>query len=201
MFRIVGLGGTAKEASSTELALEIALKHVRGADMTVRQFDGAFLARLPFYGTCEASGDKNARLLIEAIREADGILIASPGYHGSISGLVKNALDHLEDTSRDIRIYLDGLPVGLIVTAYGSQATGSTIMALRSIVHALRAWPTPFGATIVSRPGLFLSGKCSDPVVEEQLALVGHQLARYARLHAEDRRNVAGQASVGEPAQ
>ena len=58
---------------------------------------------------------------IEAIRSADGVIIASPGYHGSVSGLVKNAIDYIEETARDERVYLDGLPVGLIVTAYGCR--------------------------------------------------------------------------------
>jgi len=60
---------------------------------------------------------------------------------------VKNVLDLLEDTAQDAeRPYLTDMPVGLIVTAYGWQATGSTIAALRAIVHAFRAWPTPFAA-------------------------------------------------------
>jgi len=187
MYRIVGVGGTPKPASSTELALEVTLKHVERAGRTVRAFDGTFLARLPFYGTRGAASDPNARLFVEAIREADGLLIASPAYHGSMSGLVKNALDFLQETASDARVYLDGLPVGLVVTAYGWQATGSTMSALRSTVHALRGWPTPFGAAILSRPGLFLSGTCTDPAVDEQLARVGCQLAHYAQLHADDR--------------
>ena len=50
------------------------------------------------------------------------------------------------------RPYLADMPVGLIATAYGWQATGLTIAALRSIVHALRGWPTPFAAAI-NTPG------------------------------------------------
>jgi FMN reductase len=124
--------------------------------------------------------------MVEAIRKADGIILASPGYHGAISGLVKNAIDYLEETARDSRIYLDGVPVGLIATAYGWQATGSTLAGLRSIVHALRGWPTPLGAAIKVEPGLFEAGLCTSPDVTAQLELVGCQvveLASLRRLH------------------
>src|SRR3546814_8041656 len=88
------------------------------------------------------SSDVCSSDLVAAVRDADGLILASPGYHGSISGLVKNAIDYLEETARDRRVYLHGLPVGLIATAFGWQATGGTLLAMRSIVHALRGWPT-----------------------------------------------------------
>jgi len=127
-----------------------------------------------------------ARDLVAAIRAADGLIISSPGYHGSISGLVKNAIDYLEETSRDARVYLDGMPVGLIVTAYGWQATGSTLSTLRSIVHALRGWPTPMGAAIKTSSGLFVDGMCTDEPTIGQLTLVGHQVVEFARLRLRD---------------
>jgi len=100
--------------------------------------------------------------------------------------VVKNALDLLEETARDTaRPYLADMPVGLIATAYGWQATGSTIAALRSIVHALRGWPTPFAAAINSVATKFDDeGGTSDPAVLEQLCMVGRQVARFAPLAA-----------------
>ena len=98
--------------------------------------------------------------------------------------MVKNALDLLEETARDTeRAYLADIPVGLIATAYGWQATGSTIAALRSIVHALRGWPTPFAAAINSAITKFDDeGGANDPAVIEQLRMVGRQVARFAPL-------------------
>ena len=113
--------------------------------------------------------------------QADGVLLAAPGYHGTISGLVKNALDYLEDLSKDTRPYLDGRAVGLIATAYGDQATMSTMQTLRSIVHALRGWPTPMGATIRTFPGLYsLDGECLDDRARMQLEMVGQQVVQGA---------------------
>jgi FMN reductase len=72
--------------------------------------------------------------------------------------------------------------VGLIVTAYGWQATGSTLATMRSIVHALRGWPTPLGAAIRAVSGMFKDGVCSDAASAAQLELVGRQVVEFARL-------------------
>lgn len=182
MVRIVGIGGTSSRNSSTECALRIALSAVAEAGGATRLFDGAFLTRLPHFDPEAAAGSPEAAELIQAVRSANGLILASPGYHGSISGLVKNAIDYLEETRGDPRPYLDGLPVGVIATAYGWQATVSTLAALRSVVHALRGWPTPFGAAVRSETGLFAADRCSDPGVQAQLQMVGRQVVDFARL-------------------
>ena len=118
-----------------------------------------------------------------AIQDVDGIIIVSPGYHGSISGLVKNALDTLELTAKDEFPYFHGRPVGVIVTAYGWQATGSTLLALRSIVHAMRGWPTPFGAALNSTAGLFdEAGACRDRKDAWALNTVAEQVMDFAQM-------------------
>lgn len=177
---VVGIGGTTVAGSSTERALEMALRAAAAQGVETRLFGGEALAALPLYtpGTERRPGEI---ALVEAVRQASGVIIASPGYHGSISGLVKNAIDLLEETAKDARVYLADVPVGLIATAYGWQATGSTIAALRSIVHALRGWPTPFAAAVNSAQcKLDVEGGCSDAAVAEQLAMVGRQVAAAA---------------------
>lgn len=180
---IVGIGGTTKPGSSTERALDVALAAAAAGGAVTRLFDGAALSRLPHYGSAPLGAE--AAQFIAAVRAADGLLLASPGYHGTISGLVKNAIDYLEETARDARVYLDRVPVGLIVTAYGWQATGSTLATLRSIVHSLRGWPTPFGAGINVSGGVFRpDGSCADAAVGRQLETVGEQVVDFAMMRA-----------------
>jgi FMN reductase len=183
---IVGIGGTASPASSTEQALALALASAERAGATVKMFGGELLAALPQYLTDGTATSAEGKALVEAVRAADGLIVASPGYHGSISGMVKNAIDYLEETAKDQRVYLDGVPVGLIATAYGWQATGSTLATLRSIVHALRGWPTPLGAAINTSGRIFHDGACSDKGASAQLDLVGRQVYEFARLRITD---------------
>ena len=96
------------------------------------------------------SAPRKALELVEALRDADAVVVGSPGYHGAVSGLVKNALDYIEDLREDPRVYLDNTPWGCISCAYGWQAAVGTLGQLRSIGHALRAWPTPLGVAINS---------------------------------------------------
>jgi FMN reductase len=182
--RIVAIGGTVAANSTTEMALVTAMESAKALGADVQLFGGAYLATLAHYrSSAHATGD--GADLVEAVRAADGIIIAAPGYHGTISGLVKNALDYLEDLAKDDRPYLDGRAVGLIATAYGDQATMSTMQTLRSIVHALRGWPTPMGATVRTYHGLFsVDGECLDDRVRMQLDMVGAQVVRGARSFA-----------------
>jgi FMN reductase len=182
MTLIIGLGGTTREGSSTEQALALALGYVEQQGAKTRLFGCAFLSGLPHYGTPASRNCAAAEEFISALRQAEGLIIASPGYHGTVSGLLKNAIDYIEDMARDDRPYLAGLPVGLIATAFGWQATGSTLAAMRSIVHALRGWPTPMGVTIRTTPGLFDGGACSDPAVEDQIGLMSSQILDFTRM-------------------
>ena len=119
------------------------------------------------------------------VRAADGIVIASPGYHGSISGVIKNALDSLEVLREDARPYLTDRAVGCIITADGWQAAGTTLTTLRSIIHALRGWPTPFGAALNATSGLFdAEGACIEAKDAWQLATVGEQVLDFANMKA-----------------
>jgi FMN reductase len=127
----------------------------------------------------------NALQLIELLRRSHGVIIASPGYHGSISGLIKNALDYVEDMRDDTDVYFEGRAIGCIACANGWQATGSTLAALRSIVHALRGWPTPIAVAINSSQNAFDSnGNCLDPAIGKQLELMVSQILNFAGMRA-----------------
>jgi FMN reductase len=178
---IVGIGGTTRSPSSTDRALRMALQAAETAGARTKIFDGPFLARLPHSVPEHPDRNDAQREFVQTIRQADGIIVASPGYHGGVSGLVKNALDLLEDLRDDPRCYLDGRAVGCIVNAAGWQACVTTLAALRSIVHALRGWPTPFGATLNTSEKLFdANGGCLDEKVSTQLATVAKQVVEFA---------------------
>lgn len=181
---VVCLGGTTRPGSSGEQALRIAARRAEKHGATTRVFGGDELSTLPMYSPEASERCDVARELVEHLRRADGVIIASPGYHGSISGLVKNALDYTEDMRDDPAPYLADRSVGLIVTAYGWQASVTTLSALRSIVHALRGWVTPFGAAVNSTQAHFSDAGCSDEKVTEQLHLVADEVVRFADLMA-----------------
>jgi FMN reductase len=179
---VVGIGGSNRATSLTDHMLRTALAEASKLGARTAMFGGSYLAELPVFDADEAPGEENsAGELVRAVAEADGLLIGTPGYHGGMSGLVKNALDHLELLREDPRPYLDGRAVGLIVTAAGWQAAGSTLVALRSTIHSLRGWPTPFGVTINSAERVMGDdGEFTEAVVRA-LRLVATQVVEFAR--------------------
>jgi FMN reductase len=179
---VLGIGGTTRQGSATDKALRVSLAAAaaQGAETGVL---GATDLLLPLYAPEVPDRDPGAIRLVEEVRRAHGLIVASPGYHGGMSGMVKNALDYLEDLRDDDPPYLDGRAVGCIAVANGWQATVSTLVSLRAVVHALRGWPTPMGAavnTAVAR--LNEDGETMDSSARFQLELVGRQVVEFARM-------------------
>ena len=179
---IVGLGGTTRPGSSTERALAAALGAAEALGARTRLVGGDFLSELPIYDPRPGGPTPRQAEMAEIIRSADGLIIATPGYHGSLSGVMKNALDTLELLRDDARPYFSARAVGVIVTAAGSQAGGTTLTAVRSIIHAMRGWPTPFGAAMsVNSDSFGPDGRPLEPRDAWQLDTVAAQVVQFAR--------------------
>ncbi|SDK30823.1 FMN reductase [Actinopolyspora mzabensis] len=177
---VVGIGGSVRADSQSERALQAVLAGARDSGAKVQVITGDELI-MPFFDTSVSERTANARTLVRALRGADGVVLASPGYHGTVSGLVKNALDYAEDLREDERPYLQGRAVGCVGIAHGWQATVTTLQALRSVAHALRGWPTPLGAAVNSaETGLGPGGECADAKVASTLHTIGVQVAEFA---------------------
>lgn len=181
---IVGIGGSTNAVSVTSLLLRDCLD--ASADLGARTvaFTGEHLAGLPIYAANDDGPAPGAAALVAAVRAADAVIIATPGYHGGMSGLVKNAIDHLESLREDERPYLDGRAVGVIVAASGWQACGTTLVSVRSAIHALRGWPTPFGVTVNSAEQHLDADGLFDERTAGALRILATQLTDFAAWRA-----------------
>lgn len=177
---IVGVGGSLRMQSTGQKALAHVLARAAERGARTELISGPALD-LPLYSPDTAERSEAAARLVALMRECDGVVICSPAYHGSVSGLVKNAIDYTEDMNRDARVYFDGLPVGCIACGAGWQAAGQTLAALRAIAHALRGWPTPMGGMINSTQPIFdAEGTCVDASVRFQLDTIADQVTEFA---------------------
>ena len=142
--KVVGIGGTLREGSTSLGALRRALGAAEEAGAETELLDLREL-RLPMYEPgrpLEDYGD-NVRGFVEALREADALLLSTAAYHGTLAGVTKNALDFAQFLGRDERPYFDGKVVGLISTAGGDQAATNANGAMVHTVHALRGVVAP----------------------------------------------------------
>lgn len=134
--KIVGIGGSLRENSYSYRALELAIERVAKLGATVQILDLRQM-KLPF---CQGSGDyeeyPDVARLRETVKAADGLILATPEYHGSVSGVLKNALDlmsfeHLEDKV-----------VGAI-SVLGGTNNSNALNDLRVISRWVHAWVIP----------------------------------------------------------
>lgn len=116
--------------------------------------------------------------LRRAVGTAHGILLGSPEYHGSISGVLKNAMDLLSIDD------FEGKMVGLVGVAGGSQGATGTLAHMRTICRHLHAWVVPWQVSISRAKDAFRpDGHLANPEHEERLLEVGREVAHFARLH------------------
>lgn len=177
---IVGIGGTTRVGSSSEQALALALAAARELGAETKLYAGKDL-QLPMYDPDPANMTEDARHLIADLRRADGVIMASPCYHGGVSGLVKNAIDYTEEMRADPRVYLDGRAIGAIGCGYGYQGPGMVLSQLRQIGHALRGWNVPLGVAVNSAVVKFQDGVCSEPAIAKQIEIMAGQVVEHAR--------------------
>jgi FMN reductase len=179
---IIGIGGTTRPGSTSERTLVKALEAAEQLGARTELFNGAFLSRLPIYDPAVSDTVPEVEALLEGVQAADGVLISTPGYHGSVSGLIKNALDTLEGTRQAARPYFQDRAVGCIVVADGWQACGTTLSSLRTVIHALRGWPTPFGVTFNPSAGRLYDdqGGFCEARDAQQIEMVVGQVMNFA---------------------
>src|SRR3954452_710795 len=181
---IVGIGGTMRSWSGTERVVRAGLAATERRGAPTRLLAGPGLG-LRMYAPQSGERTGAAGALVDWIVRADGVIVASPAYHGGVFGLVKNALDYVEDLRDAKRPYLDGRAVGCIACAGGWQAAVATLTGLRSIAHALRGWPTPLGVALNTSEAVFgPDGARGDGRAPDQVDNIADQGVSLARPHA-----------------
>lgn len=180
---IVGIGGTLRKPSTSLLALQAALSAAEASGAMITLLDLRTL-NLPMYNPELDYQDYGGNLhqFIKTVRQADGLLISTAAYHGSLAGVTKNALDLLDFLpKRDGESYLHNVPVGLIATAGGDQAAVNTISVLVQIVHSLRGTALPLAVPVHNAKSAFSQdGRITDTKVAVRLGKLGQLIVETA---------------------
>jgi NAD(P)H-dependent FMN reductase len=178
VIRVVGLAGSLRATSASRTAVRCALLGAEEEGSDAQLLDLAAYD-LPFLGReREPAAVKSVERFLADLRAADGIILGSPEIHGSISGVLKNALDL---TSREL---FEGKMLGLIGVAGGRMGAGDTLSHLRAIGRSLHAWVVPTQVSIAAADEAFDSrGEPTDPEIRDRLKSVGREVAHFAYLH------------------
>lgn len=140
--RILGIGGSVRAVSRNRVVTRslLDLAEEAGAETIfadVRALD------LPVYNEDIPLADQPANLhwLIRQIQAADGFIVESPNYHGTITGAIKNVLDAVHIMHGNEGTYFDGRPVGL--AGFGGATTANVINALYHAARGMRGLVVP----------------------------------------------------------
>ncbi|MBW4665996.1 MAG: NAD(P)H-dependent oxidoreductase [Cyanomargarita calcarea GSE-NOS-MK-12-04C] len=136
MVKIVAIAGSLRPDSTSQMALNLAAQRVEALGAEVEVLDLREM-RLPFCnGGDEYPDYPDVKRLQEAVSRADGLILATPEYHGSVSGVLKNALDLMSFDQ------LSGKVTGLI-SVLGGQPNSNALNDLRIILRWVHAWCIP----------------------------------------------------------
>src|SRR5918995_4361499 len=127
IFNIVGFAGSLRRDSYNRALLRAATELAPPAlQIVIHELDG-----IPLYnGDVEATGAPASVVeLRDAIRQADGLLIATPEYNHGVPGVLKNAIDWLSRPPRDSA--LNGKPAAVIGASPGMTGTARAQSQLR----------------------------------------------------------------------
>ncbi len=148
--KFVGLGGSFRPKSSSSKALAIPLKYLkeRGHDTNLILLSEL---KLPGFETSENLKDypESVHYLLNEVRSANGLIFATPVYHGTLSGGMKNALDFFEYLAGDTKPYLTGKVIGLISTSGGIPGINA-INTMDYVSRALHGWVCPTTVAIAN---------------------------------------------------
>lgn len=191
--RILAFGGSLREGSFNRgLLLEAAALAPPGATVDLGLLPA--IGALPLYNQDVAARGfpDAAEELKEALRAADGLLIATPEYNWGIPGYLKNALDWASRPPTDIPGVFGDLPVAL-VGAGGISGTRFAQTAWMSVFRYLKMRPWLGASLFVDEsPTRFdEGGRLTDEALRERLrALVAgfaEDCARHPRRPREER--------------
>jgi NAD(P)H-dependent FMN reductase len=181
---VVALCGSLRDSSYTRRALTRALDGVRaaggsGAVIDLREYDLP-----PLDPDLDTQGDSDA--VVRRVREADAVLLGTPMYHGSYSGVLKNALDHCGFDE------FEGKTVGLLAVAGGGFPV-TALDHLRSVCRALDAWVLPHQAALPNVSSKFDSEGIVDDRLDERVRVLGRRVVEYAHIEPDPSSFEAGE--------
>jgi FMN reductase len=175
---VVGISGSLRAGSYTRRAVESALQGAADSGAQTQLIDLSEYHLVFRAGKDETGYPDDVFRLREHVKQAEGVILGTPEYHGSFSGVLKNALDLMGFDE------FEGKMIGLVGVSGGRMGAFDAMNSLRNIGRALHAWVIPEQASVPEAWKIFTGdGKIGDPEIEERLKAVGRQVTRFARLH------------------
>lgn len=175
--KVLAVAGSLQRASVTRVVINHVAEQLRAADCLVDLLD--FLKEpLALYNPDTAHDLPGYGALQARVEAADVIVLGTPDYHGSLSGAMKNFLDHFwhEFTGK------------LFVTIVASHEKGLTVTdQLRTIARQCYAWTLPYGVSLTEEIDV-ANGQIVSESLRQRLRMLVRDARVYGQILAQQRR-------------
>src|ERR671934_2025190 len=174
IIKILGVGSSMRQGSYSTLAVKIVLEIAAkkyGAEtrlLDLRQ------TNLPLYNPADQLPKSNdIQKVVESVNWADAFVLASPDYHGSMSGTMKNFLDYFWEE-------FAGKTFAYLCT---SHEKGLTVMdQMRTAVRQCYGWSLPYGISVNAKEDFNERGEIINELLDKRLKILAHDLVIYGKL-------------------
>jgi NAD(P)H-dependent FMN reductase len=174
--RILGVTGSLRENSHSTKTLATVLQIAASKFRAEVRIINLRETILPFYSPNITTSDLfygNIKIVTEDVEWADAFVLASPDYHGSMSGTIKNFLDHFWEE-------FAGKTFGYLCT---SHEKGLTVMdQMRTAVRQCYGWSLPYGVSINSGQDFNADGQIINSQLSKRLTMLARDLVVYGNL-------------------
>jgi len=170
--RVLGVSGSLRQQSKTALALRLFLDFAAKQGAEARMLDLRSV-KLPMYRPDQETASEAQTDITAHVEWADAFVLATPDYHGSMSGAMKNFLDyHWEELAGKVFAYI-----------CSSHEKGLTVMdQMRTVVRQCYGWSMPYGVAFDGRADFGAGGALQNPRVELRLKMMARDLVVYGTL-------------------
>ena len=169
-FKVLGVGSSLREGASSTLALSIALDFAKKQGAETRLLD-LKQTKLPLYDPTSNQSLFEINKVQDDVNWSDALILSTPDYHGSMSGVMKNFLDYFWAE-------FAGKTFGYVCSSHEKGLTAMDQM--RTAVRQCYGWSMPYGVSINDSED-FTDGKI-NPKLESRLDMLARDLVVYGNL-------------------
>ncbi len=177
VLNVLAVVGSLQRSSVTRAVIHHVAQQMQGSGCAVDVLD--FLKEpLALYNPDTAHDLPGYRELQERVDRADVILLGTPDYHGSLSGAMKNFLDH----------FWHEFAGKLFATIVASHEKGLTVTdQLRTVARQCYAWTLPYGVAFTEEVDV-KDGQIVSDSLNKRLGMLIRDAQVYGRVLAQQRR-------------
>ena len=170
--KVLGVGSSMREGSYGTRALKIVLDRMEKLQAETHLLDLRKVKMPTFNPNSSVQSGKRIREVTEEVNWADVFILTTPDYHGSMSGPMKNFLDHYWQE-------FAGKTFGYICT---SHEKGLTVMdQMRTAVRQCYGWSLPYGIS-VNGEDFNEAGEIVNSFLAKRLRMLARDLIVYGKL-------------------